>query len=201
MTSRFSNDECDGSSGVRRSRQGFTAFFTGLSAAGKSTTAEALRTQLGERTTRPVTLLDGDVVRKTLWPELGFSRADRDTNIRRLGTLAARITESGGIAICASIAPYARLREEVRAMIAPLGGFVLVHMATPLEVCEQRDPKGLYARARAGLLQEFTGISDPYEPPDDAEIVLDATHGTPDDAARRIIDHLQARGYLDPPSR
>jgi sulfate adenylyltransferase len=184
-----------------RSRQGFTTFFTGLSAAGKTTTAEALRIQLGERTARPVTLLDGDVVRKSRWPDLGFSKADRDTNIRRLGQLAAQITQSGGVAICASIAPYASLRREVRAMIAPLGGFVLVHMATPLEICERRDPKGLYARARSGLLPEFTGISDPYEPPDDAEIVLDASYGTPEDAARRIIDYLRANGYLDPAPR
>ena len=182
-----------------RSRQGFTTFFTGFSAAGKSTTAEALRAQLSERTARPITLLDGDIVRKTLWPDLGFSKQDRDTNIRRLGRLAAQVTASGGIAICASIAPYHSLRQEVRAMIAPLGGFVLVHIATPLEVCEQRDPKGLYARARSGLIQEFTGISDPYEPPDDAEIVLDATHGTPQETAGRILDYLVAEGYLDAP--
>jgi sulfate adenylyltransferase len=182
-----------------RSHRGFTAFFTGLSAAGKSTTAEALRAQLLDLTARPVTLLDGDVVRKTFWPDLGFSQQDRDTNIRRLGELAAQVTKSGGIAICAAIAPYARMRQAVRAMITPLGGFVLVHMATPLEVCERRDPKGLYARARSGLLQEFTGISDPYEPPDDAEIILDATHDTPEDTARRIVAYLAATGYLDTP--
>ena len=179
-----------------RSLRGCTTFFTGLSGAGKSTTAEALQAQLRGLTTRPITVLDGDVVRRTLWPDLGFSRTDRDTNIRRLGQLAAEITGTGGIAICASIAPYARLRREVRDLITPLGGFVLVHMATPLEICEQRDPKGLYARARAGLLEEFTGISDPYEPPDDAEIVLDATHGTPEDGAALIVEHLVARGYL-----
>jgi sulfate adenylyltransferase len=149
------------------------------------------------RTARPLTLLDGDVVRKTLWPELGFSKEDRDTNIRRLGELAAEITKGGGIAICASIAPYARVRAEVRALIAPLGGFVLVHMATPLDICERRDPKGLYARARAGLLREFTGISDPYEVPDDAEVVLDASHGTPEDAARRIVEYLERERYLE----
>jgi sulfate adenylyltransferase len=184
-----------------RSRHGLTLFFTGLSASGKSTTAEALRIQLGPRTARPITLLDGDVVRRTLWPDLGFSKQDRDTNIRRVGALAAQITGRGEIAICASIAPYAALRQDVRAMIAPLGGFVLVYMATPLEVCEQRDPKGLYARARSGLLLEFTGISDPYEPPDDAEIVLDASKGSADDMARRVIEHLQTAGYLDSPSR
>jgi sulfate adenylyltransferase len=185
----------------RRALRGFTAFFTGLSASGKSTTAEALQALLRARTARPVTLLDGDVVRKTLWPDLGFSKKDRDTNIRCLGELAGQITKGGGIAICAAIAPYARVREEVRAMIAPLGGFLLIYMATPIEVCEQRDPKGLYARARAGLLQEFTGISDPYEPPDDAEVVLDAARDTPEDAARRIIDSLEAEGYLDATSR
>jgi len=184
-----------------RSRRGLTIFFTGLSGAGKSTTAEALRALLRGRTTRPVMLFDGDVVRRTLWPELGFSKGDRDTNIRRLGWLAAEVASSGGVAICASIAPYARPREEVRAMSVPDGGFVLVHMATPLEVCERRDPKGLYARARAGLLPEFTGVSDPYEPPDDAEIVLDLTETTPDAAALRIVEFLQAEAYLDAPSR
>jgi sulfate adenylyltransferase len=174
-------------------------FFTGLSGAGKSTTAEALLAQLRDRTSRPITVLDGDVVRRTLWPDLGFSRADRDTNIRRLGRLAADITRTGGIAVCASIAPYTRLRQEVRDLIMPLGGFVLVHMATPLEICEQRDPKGLYARARAGLLEEFTGISDPYEPPDDAEIVLDATSGTPEDSAGVIVRYLATRGFLGAP--
>jgi sulfate adenylyltransferase len=143
-------------------------------------------------------LFDGDVVRRTLWPELGFSKGDRDTNIRRLGWLAAEVAHSGGVAICASIAPYARLREEVRALTAPGAGFVLVYMATPLEVCERRDPKGLYARARAGLLQEFTGVSDPYEPPADAEIVLDLTHTTPDLAARLIVEHLEAQAFLEP---
>jgi sulfate adenylyltransferase len=172
-------------------------FFTGLSGSGKSTTAEALEIQLRGRTARPITVLDGDVVRRTLWPDLGFSKADRDTNIRRLGRLAADVTKSGGVAVCASIAPYVRLRQEVRDLVTPLGGFVLVHMATPLEVCEQRDPKGLYARARAGFLQEFTGISDPYEVPDDAEIVLDATHGTAEDGARMIVRYLATRGYLE----
>ena len=179
-------------------RSGLTIFFTGLSGAGKSTTAEALRTLLRARTVRPVMLFDGDVVRRTLWPELGFSKGDRDTNIRRLGWLAAEVAGSGGVAICASIAPYARLREEVRAMTPPGVGFVLVHMATPLAVCERRDPKGLYVRARAGLLPEFTGVSDPYEPPDDAEIVLDLTETTPDVAAGRIVQHLRATAYLEP---
>ena len=176
--------------------EGVTVFFTGLSAAGKSTTAEALQALLRTRTARPVTLLDGDVVRRTLWPELGFSKEDRDSNIRRLGRLAADITGSGGIAICASIAPYARVRDEVRAMIAPLGGFVLVHMATPLDVCERRDPKGLYARARAGLVPEFTGISDPYEPPLKPELTLTTVERTPEDNAKAILDYLLGQGFV-----
>ncbi|MGH7341322.1 MAG: adenylyl-sulfate kinase [Candidatus Rokuibacteriota bacterium] len=176
--------------------EGFAVFFTGLSAAGKSTTAEAVLPLLQARTSRSVTLLDGDVVRRTLWPQLGFSKADRDTNVRGLGRLAADVVKGGDIAICASIAPYRGVRDEVRAMIEPLGGFVLVHMATPLDVCERRDPKGLYARARAGLVAEFTGISDPYEPPEDAEVVVDASHGTPETSARRIVDYLTAHAYI-----
>jgi sulfate adenylyltransferase len=176
---------------------GFTVFFTGLAAAGKSTAAEALRTRLVERTSRPVTLLDGDVLRKTLWPDLGFSKADRDLNIRRIGRMAAEITEQGGIAICATIAPYARMRDEVRASVAPFGGFVLVYVATPLAVCERRDPKGLYAQARLGLLEKFTGVSDPYEPPEQAEVVIDTTALTPEAAAGRIVEYLEAQGYLE----
>lgn len=172
-------------------------FFTGLAAAGKSTTAEALQNQLLERTARPITLLDGDVIRKTLWPDLGFSKEHRDINVRRLGLMASEITENGGIAICALIAPYAQVRGEVRAMIAPLGGFVLIYAATPIHICEQRDHKGLYARARAGLLPEFTGISDPYEPPDDAEVILDTTYLTPAHAAQRIIQYLEKEAYLE----
>jgi sulfate adenylyltransferase len=181
---------------VTRPFPGFTVFFTGLAAAGKSTTAEALRARLVERTGRAVTLLDGDVVRKTHWPDLGFSKADRDLNIRRIGRMASEITAQGGIAICATIAPYARMRDEVRATIAPFGGFVLVYVATPLVVCERRDPKGLYARARLGLLDQFTGLSDPYEPPLHAEVVIDTTDLTPEAAAARIVEYLEGEGYL-----
>ena len=120
---------------------------------------------------RPVTLLDGDLVRKHLSSELGFSKEHRDINIRRIGYVASEITKNGGIAICAPIAPYERARKEVREMIEPLGGFILVHVATPIEVCEERDRKGLYAKARAGLIKEFTGVSDPYETPAKAEVV------------------------------
>src|SRR5207302_11023524 len=128
---------------------------------------------------RPVTLLDGDLVRKHLSSELGFSKEHRDINIRRIGYVASEITKNGGIAICAPIAPYDALRREVRAMVEPLGGFILVHVDTPLEVCEQRDRKGLYAKARAGIIPEFSGISDPYEEPLDAESVIDTETSTP----------------------
>jgi sulfate adenylyltransferase len=179
-----------------RHRQGFTVFMTGLSGAGKSTVANVLRVKLLEMGGRPVTLLDGDIVRKHLSSELGFSRAHRDINIRRIGFVASEVTRNGGIALCAPIAPYDAVRKEVRAMIAPLGGFVLVHVATPLPVCEQRDRKGLYAKARAGLIPEFTGVSDPYEPPDDADVVLDTTDTMPEEAAQEILLHLERLGYI-----
>ena len=144
-----------------RSRQGFTVFMTGLSGSGKSTVANVLMVKLLEMGGRPVTLLDGDVVRTNLSSELGFSKEHRDLNIQRIGYVASEITKNGGIAICAPIAPYDTVRQTVRSMIEPVGGFSLVHVATPLEVCEQRDRKGLYAKARAGIIKEFTGISDP----------------------------------------
>jgi sulfate adenylyltransferase len=179
-----------------RHRQGFTVFLTGLSGAGKSTIANVLLTKFLEMGGRPVTLLDGDIVRRHLSSELGFSREHRDINIRRIGFVAAEITKNGGIAMCAPIAPYDKVRKEVRQMIEPLGGFVLVHVATPLGICEQRDRKGLYAKARAGLIQEFTGISDPYEPPDDADLVLDTTDMTPGEAAQEILLCLERSGYV-----
>jgi sulfate adenylyltransferase len=180
-----------------RSRQGFTVFFTGLSGAGKSTIAKALLAKLLERGGRTVTLLDGDVVRQHLSTELGFSRDDRDLNIRRIGFVAAEITKHRGIALCAPIAPYDRTRREVRQMVEGVGGFVLVHVATPLEVCEQRDRKGLYAKARAGLLPQFTGVSHPYEEPRDAEIVIDTQNEPPEEAVRQILEYLYERGFLD----
>ena len=184
-----------------RARQGFTVFFTGLSGSGKSTIANVLLVKLLEMGGRPVTLLDGDVVRKLLSSDLGFSREHRNLNIRRIGFVAAEITRNGGIAICAPIAPYDGVRREVRAAIEPLGGFLLVHVATPLAVCEQRDRKGLYARARAGTLQQFTGISDPYEPPADADLVIDTADVSQEAAAQQIMLSLQARGYLGGPRR
>ncbi|HUU61464.1 MAG TPA: bifunctional sulfate adenylyltransferase/adenylylsulfate kinase [Acidimicrobiia bacterium] len=181
-----------------RSRQGFTVFFTGLSGSGKSTVANVLQVKLLEMGGRPVTLLDGDLVRKNLSSELGFSKEHRDINIRRIGFVASEITKNGGIALCAPIAPYDSVRKDVRRLIEPLGGFLLVHCSTPIEVCEQRDRKGLYAKARAGILKEFTGVSDPYEEPLDAELVIDTTAITPDEAANQIILHLEHQGYIEP---
>ena len=179
-----------------RARQGFTVFFTGLSGSGKSTIANVLLVKLLEMGGRPVSLLDGDVVRKHLSSELGFSKEHRDINIRRIGYVASEITKNGGIAICAPIAPYDRTRRDVRAMVEPGGGFLLVHVATPVEVCEQRDRKGLYAKARAGILKEFTGISDPYEEPADADVVIDTAQVTAEEAAQQIILHLEHEGYI-----
>jgi len=181
-----------------RSRQGVTIFFTGLSGSGKSTIASVLLVKLMEIGGRPVTLLDGDLVRKHLSSELGFSRADRDLNILRIGFVASEITKNGGVAVCAPIAPYDATRREVRRMVEGGGGFILVHVATPLEVCESRDRKGLYAKARAGLVKEFTGISDPYEEPADADLVIDTTSITPAEAAQDVILHLEREGYIGP---
>lgn len=179
-----------------RYKQGFTVFFTGLSGSGKSTIAKTLLVRLLEMGGRPVTLLDGDIVRKNLSSELGFSKEHRDLNIRRIGFVANEITKNGGIAICAPIAPYDSIRTEVRTLIQQSGGFILVHVATPLEVCEQRDRKGLYAKARAGIIKEFTGISDPYEEPRDADTVIDTTDLTADEAAQMILLHLEHEGYI-----
>ncbi len=178
-----------------RHKSGFTVFFTGLSGAGKSTIANVLMVKLLETGGRPVTLLDGDIVRKNLSSELGFSREHRDLNIRRIGFVASEITKNCGIAICAPIAPYNRMRSEVREAVSAGGGFILVHIATPLEVCEQRDRKGLYAKARAGKITMFTGISDPYEEPEDAEVRLE-TDGTPEEAAQQVLLHLEQEGYI-----
>ncbi|MEX2418797.1 MAG: bifunctional sulfate adenylyltransferase/adenylylsulfate kinase, partial [Acidimicrobiia bacterium] len=158
-----------------RSRQGFTIFMTGLSGSGKSTVANVLRIKLLEMGGRPVTLLDGDIVRKNLSSELGFSKEHRDLNITRIGYVASEITKNGGIAICAPIAPYDAVRRLVRGTIEPVGGFELVWISTPIDVCESRDRKGLYAKARAGIIKEFTGISDPYEEPADADVVIDTS--------------------------
>jgi sulfate adenylyltransferase len=179
-----------------RVKQGFTLFLTGLSGSGKSTIARALLGRLMEEGSRRVTLLDGDIVRKNLSSELGFSREHRNLNILRIGFVASEITKNGGVAICAPIAPYAATRHAVREAVEAVGGFVEVHVATPLEVCEARDRKGLYARARAGLIKEFTGISDPYEEPVDPELRIDTTEMSPDEAAQQVLLKLAALGYL-----
>ena len=179
-----------------RHQQGFTVFFTGLSGSGKSTIANALLVKLLELGGRPVTLLDGDHVRKHLSSELGFSREHRDLNILRIGYVASEITKNGGIALCAPIAPYAATRGKVRDLIEPMGGFLEVHVATSLEVCESRDRKGLYAKARAGIIKEFTGISDPYEAPESPEMRIDTAELTPDLAAHRILIKLESLAFI-----
>jgi sulfate adenylyltransferase len=143
-------------------------------------------------------LLDGDVVRKHLSSELGFSKDHRKLNILRIGFVAAEITKNGGVAICAPIAPYDAVRKQVREMVQARGGFVLVHVATPIEVGERRDRKGMYAKARAGIIKEFTGVSDPYEPPDDAEIVIDTGQLDPGEAAQEIMLCLEKLGFIAP---
>ena len=179
-----------------RHKQGVTIFFTGLSGSGKSTIANVLLTKFLETGGRPVTLLDGDLVRKNLSSELGFSKEHRDINIRRIGYVASEITKNGGIAICAPIAPYDATRKHVRHLIEPYGGFILVHIATSVDVCEQRDRKGLYAKARAGILKEFTGISDPYEVPADAEVTINTGELSAEEAAQEIVLHLEREGFI-----
>ena len=179
-----------------RHKQGLTIFFSGLSGSGKSTIANVLMTKFLEVGGRPVTMLDGDLVRKHLSSELGFSKEHRDINIRRIGYVASEITKNGGIAICAPIAPYDLTRKDVRALIEPVGGFILVHLSTSVDVCETRDRKGLYAKARAGILKEFTGISDPYEEPTDAELHINTAELSPEEAAQEIVLHLEREGFI-----
>jgi adenylyl-sulfate kinase len=171
---------------------GLVILLTGLSGSGKSTIARALTRRLRAEGTQRVTLLDGDEVRAMLSSGLGFSRLDRELNIRRIGWVASLVSAHGGIAVCAPIAPYASMRAEMREMADRVGRFVLVHVATPLEVCEARDRKGLYAKARAGEIREFTGISDPYETPTDADVVLSSEALTPEDAADTIFEVVAA---------
>ncbi|MFN7223359.1 MAG: bifunctional sulfate adenylyltransferase/adenylylsulfate kinase [Paracoccaceae bacterium] len=179
-----------------RSQQGFTVFFTGLSGSGKSTIANALMVKLMEMGGRPVTLLDGDVVRKHLSSELGFSKEHRDINIKRIGYVASEITKNGGIAICAPIAPYTATRRAVREMIEAFGAFIEVHVATSIEECEKRDRKGLYKLAREGKIKEFTGISDPYEAPTKAELVVDTQDVDVDHCAHQVILKLESMGLI-----
>lgn len=179
-----------------RPERGLTVFFTGLSGSGKSTIARGLVTAVREKYDRTVTLVDGDVARRMLSAGLGFSRPDRELNIRRIGWVAAEVTRHGGLAVCAPIAPYASTRAEVRRMVEANGDFVLIHVATPIEVCERRDRKGLYAKARAGVISEFTGISDPYEEPVDADLRIDASSITIEEAVTVILEHLERNGWL-----
>lgn len=179
-----------------RHQQGFTVFFTGLSGSGKSTVANALLVKLMEMGGRPVTLLDGDVVRKNLSSELSFSKEHRDLNIRRIGFVASEITKNGGIAICAPIAPYSAVRREVRELVENYGGFIEIHVATPIEECERRDRKGLYAKARAGLVKGFTGIDDPYEAPEQPELKLDTSEITSDECAHKVLLTLERIGFI-----
>jgi sulfate adenylyltransferase len=179
-----------------RSKQGFTVFFTGLSGSGKSTIANALMVKLMEMGGRPVTLLDGDVVRKHLSSELGFSKEHRDLNIKRIGYVASEITKNGGIAICAPIAPYTATRRAVREMIEAFGAFIEVHVATSIEECERRDRKGLYKLAREGKIKEFTGISDPYEAPTQAELVVDTENVDVDHCAHQVLLKLEQMGLI-----
>jgi sulfate adenylyltransferase len=183
------------------SRRGVVVLFTGLSGAGKSTLARALAAHIRGDTERTVSLLDGDAVRRLLSSGLGFDRASRDLNVRRIGFVAAEVARHGGIAICAPIAPYAESRAAVRAMAQEVGDFVLVHVSTPLAEAERRDVKGLYSRARAGLIETFTGISDPYDEPSDADVTLDTSVLSVDDALGHLVDHMQRRGWLPAPSR
>ncbi|MBN2493493.1 MAG: bifunctional sulfate adenylyltransferase/adenylylsulfate kinase [Deltaproteobacteria bacterium] len=180
-----------------RERQGLCVFFTGLPSSGKSTLANLLAVRLLEVGGRQVSLLDGDIVRTHLSSELGFSREHRDINIRRIGFVASEIVKNGGVAICAPIAPYERVRAEVREMVSAQGGFFLVHVSTPLGVCEQRDRKGLYAKARQGIVEAFTGISDPYEEPRDAELSIDTSGCTADEGVGRVLERLAAEGYIE----
>jgi sulfate adenylyltransferase len=181
----------------RRTR-GCVVFFTGLSGSGKSTVARGVADALRETGERTVTFLDGDVVRRELSSGLTFSKADRDVNIRRIGWVAAEVARHGGLAICCPIAPYDAGRATARAQAHGAGGgFVLVHVATPLAVCEERDRKGLYAKARAGLIKGMTGIDDPYEEPTDAEIVLDTSTMTIDEAIAFVLNELAAEGWIE----
>ena len=177
-------------------KQGFTIFLTGLSGAGKSTIAKVLYARFLEIGDRPVTLLDGDIVRRNLSSQLSFSKEDRDTNVRRIGFVAGEITKNRGIAICAPIAPYNATRTEIRNAIETYGGFIEVHVSTPIEVCEKRDRKGMYAKARAGLIKGFTGVDDPYEIPESPEVRINTTDLTPNEAAQEILLHLGQRGYI-----
>jgi adenylylsulfate kinase (apsK) len=179
-----------------KEERGFTIFFTGLSGSGKSTLANGLMIKLLENGNRPVTLLDGDIVRTHLSSELGFSKEHRSLNVRRIGFVASEITKNKGIAICAPIAPYKKDRRLNRDLISKLGGYIEVHVSTSIEKCEERDAKGLYKLAREGVIKEFTGISDPYEAPENAEIVIDSSGVKPEKLVDKIYNHIHELGYI-----
>lgn len=179
-----------------KSKQGFTIFMTGLSGSGKSTIAKVLLVKFMEMCDRPVTLLDGDIVRKNLSSELSFSKEHRNLNITRIGFVASEITKNGGVALCAPIAPYEESRQANRELISQYGGYIEVHVSTPLEVCERRDRKGLYAKARAGKVKGVTGITDPYIPPANPELTIDTSTITPMEAVQEILLYLQKQGYI-----
>jgi sulfate adenylyltransferase len=182
-----------------RRERGVVVFFTGLSGSGKSTIARGLRDALAERGDRTVSLLDGDLVRQLLSAGLTFSRADRDLNIARIGFVATEVARHGGIAICAPIAPYEAARAQVRRMVSEVGDFLLIHVATPIAVCEARDRKGLYAKARAGLIEHFTGVSDPYEEPRNADLTIDTSVMSRQEAAEAVLGLLTTGGWLKDP--
>jgi sulfate adenylyltransferase len=179
-----------------RSKQGFTIFMTGLSGSGKSTIAKVLLVKFMEMCDRPVTLLDGDIVRKNLSSELTFSKEDRNLNITRIGFVASEITKNGGIALCAPIAPYEESRQANRELISRYGGYIEVFVSTPLEICEQRDRKGLYAKARAGKVKGVTGVTDPYISPSNPELSIDTAEITPKEAVQEILLYLEEQGYV-----
>ena len=184
-----------------RRERGLVVFFTGLSGSGKSTIARGVADELAETGERTVTLIDGDIARRFLTAGLGYSREDRDTNVRRIGFVAAEVARHGGLALCCPIAPYAGARAAARALARAAGaGFLMVYVSTPLEVCEQRDRKGLYAKARAGQMGGMTGVDDPYEVPDDADLVIDTTELDIDDAVDLVLEHLATEGWLDRPT-
>jgi sulfate adenylyltransferase len=179
-----------------KNKRGFTIFFTGLSGSGKSTIANALLVKLLEHGRRRVTLLDGDIVRVNLSSELGFSRKHRDLNIQRIGFVASEITKNGGIAICAPIAPYESVRKYNRELVSKVGSYIEVHVSTPLEKCEERDVKGLYAKARKGIIKGFTGIDDPYEVPKNPELTIDTSNIAQEEAVHIVFNYLDNEGYV-----
>ena len=179
-----------------KDKQGFTVFFSGLSGSGKSTIANGLLVKLLEHGKRRVTLLDGDIVRTHLSSELGFSKEHRELNIKRIGYVASEITKNGGIAICAPIAPFKESRQINRKLISEVGAYLQISVSTPLEECERRDVKGLYAKARAGIVKGFTGIDDPFERPESSEINIDTTDISPEEAVQQVMLYLENHGFV-----